>query len=125
MSQQGKTLEGYFEFLDSGEIRIKGTRVGIEIVLRDYLEGAAPEEIALRYPTLSLEQIHATILYYLCHTKEMNRYLREWWREGEAAWHEQQTRPSKLVRVLRKRVEAERRRLQERYPTLIEPVSAR
>ncbi len=58
-------LESYFEFLDSGEIRIKGTRVGLEIVIRDYLQGASPEEIVLRYPTLSLEQVHAAILYYL------------------------------------------------------------
>jgi uncharacterized protein (DUF433 family) len=39
--------------------------VGIETVVRDYWEGASPEEIARRYPTLTLEQIHATITYAL------------------------------------------------------------
>ena len=47
-------LEGYFEFLAEDAIRLRGTRVGIETVVRDYLEGASPEEIALRYPTLTL-----------------------------------------------------------------------
>lgn len=60
-------LEGYFDFLGPDDIRIKGTRMGIEFVLRDYREGASPEEIVLRYPTLSLEQVHTTITYYLHH----------------------------------------------------------
>ncbi len=54
-------LEHYFEFIAEDAIRLKGTRVGIETIVRAYQEGASPEEIALRYPTLSLEQIHATI----------------------------------------------------------------
>ncbi len=39
-------LENYFDFLSDEDIRIKGTRIGIETVLEDYLEGASPEEIA-------------------------------------------------------------------------------
>ena len=41
-------LESYFDFLGPEDIRIRGTRVGIETVLDDYLEGASPEEIAAR-----------------------------------------------------------------------------
>ncbi len=44
-------LEQYFNFLDRDDIRIHGTRVGIETVLGDYLDGASPEEIAARYRT--------------------------------------------------------------------------
>ena len=58
-------MENYFEFLSPDDIRIKGTRVGIETVLDDYLGGASPEEIAARYRTLTLEQVYATITYYL------------------------------------------------------------
>ena len=47
-------LKDYFEFIDNEKIRVAGTRVGIETLLRDYQEGASPEEIVLRYPTLSL-----------------------------------------------------------------------
>jgi len=112
--QEELALESYFESLDSGEIRIKGTRVGIEIVLRDYLQGASPEEIVLRYPTLSLEQVHAVILYYLRNIEELNQYLKEWWQQGEAAWQKQQRYPSEFVRTLRRRLEMERQRLQKK-----------
>lgn len=106
-------LEDYFEFLDSGEIRIRGTRIGLEIVLRDYLQGASPEEIVLRYPTLSLEQVHATILYYLRDPERVHQYLEDCWRQGEEAWREQQSAPSEFVRVLRQRLEEHRQRLQQ------------
>jgi len=106
-------LQEYFEFLDSGEIHIKGTRVGLEIVLRDYLLGAGPEEIVLRYPTLSLEQVHAAILYYLQNTDRMNQYLRECWQLGEEAWMEQQRHPSPFVQELRRRMAERRRSLRE------------
>jgi hypothetical protein len=49
-------LENYFDFINEEAIRIKGTRVGIETVVRDYLHGASPEEIVLHYPTLTLER---------------------------------------------------------------------
>lgn len=105
-------LEEYFDFLESNDIRIKGTRVGIEIVLRDYLEGATSEEIVLRYPTLSLEQVHATITYYLHHKDTVDAYLARWWKEGEAAWQDQQRQPSEFVRELRRRIDQQRQALQ-------------
>ena len=58
-------LEDYFEFLASDDIRVKGTLVGIETILTDYLElGLFAEQIAARYPTLSVEQVYATLTYY-------------------------------------------------------------
>jgi hypothetical protein len=49
-------LENYFEFLSEEDIRIRGTRVGIETVLEDYLEGSSPEEIAARYRRIKQQQ---------------------------------------------------------------------
>ena len=58
-------LEDYFDFLAPDDIRVKGTRVGIETILSDYLDfGLFPEDIVLCYPTLSLEAVYATITYY-------------------------------------------------------------
>ncbi len=106
-------LESYFEFIDQKAIRIKGTRVGIETVLRDYKEGASPEEIVLRYPTLSLEQVHATIIYYLANREDVEAYL-EWVRQRqEQAWQEQQRHPSEFVRSLRERLEQQRQAMRE------------
>lgn len=106
-------LEGYFEFIDQEAIRIKGTRVSIETVLRDYKEGASPEEIVLRYPTLSLEQVHATIVYYLANREKVEAYLARVRRRQEEAWQEQQRHPSEFVRSLRKRLERQRQLLRE------------
>ena len=113
-------LESYFEFIAEDAIRITGTRVGIETVLRDYREGAGPEEIVLRYPTLSLEQVHATITYYLANREKVEAYLDMVRRRQEEAWQEQQRQPSAFVRSLRERVERQRQALRQRE---LEPTS--
>ena len=101
----------YFDFLSADDIRIKGTRVGIETVLDDYLNGASPEEIAARYRTLTLEQVYATITYYLRHQEEINAYLARWRAYAEAAWQEQQRNPPEFVRELRERIQHKREAL--------------
>ncbi len=106
-------LERYFEFVGEDAIRIAGTRVGIETVVRDYLEGASPEEIVLRYPTLSLEQVHATITYYLANRERVEAYLNRVRQRQEEGWQEQQRHPSAFVRSLRERVEQQRKELRE------------
>jgi len=93
-------LESYFEFLAPDDIRIKGTRIGIETVLDDYLNGASPEEIAVRYRNLSLEQVYATIIYYLHHQEQIDAYLEAWRRHGEGAWLEQQRNPPPVLKRL-------------------------
>jgi len=83
-------LENYLEFIGEHAIRIAGIRVGIETVLRDYREGASPEEIILRYPTLSLEQVYATIAYYLANRNKVEVYLERVRKQQEEAFNEQQ-----------------------------------
>lgn len=94
-------LEDYFDFLSPDDIRLKGHRIGIDDVISLYLEGYTPEEIAVNLPTLSLEQIHATITYYLHNRSEIDAYLTRL-----AAWREQRYReweatPSPVVQRLR------------------------
>lgn len=102
-------LEKYFEFIDSESIRVAGTRVGIETILRDYRQGASPEEIVLHYPTLSLEQVHATITFYLASREKVDSYLRKTRQRDEEAWREQQRQPSEFLIALRKRLDRQRR----------------
>jgi hypothetical protein len=73
-------------------------------VVYDYQEGASPEEIALRYPTLTLEQIHATITYYLAHPDRVDAYLQRVWQQQEAAHQQSQQHASALIRSLRERM---------------------
>ena len=97
-------LESYFDFVEEDVIRIKGNRIDIEIVLEDYLAGASPEEILLRYPTLNPEKIHATILYYLAKREEVEAYLERVRRLDEEASQEQLRNPSPFIVELRERL---------------------
>ena len=60
------------------DVRLRGTRVGVEHVLEAYLAGSLPEEIALDFPTISLEQVHGTIAWYLRNRSEADAYLERW-----------------------------------------------
>ncbi len=94
-------LEDYFDFLSEDDIRIKGHRIGIDNVLDYYLAGYMPEEIAANLPTLSLEQIYATITYYLHNRARIDAYLSRLARWREQRYQESVAHPSPLVQRLR------------------------
>ena len=62
---------------ESGAIRVGNSRVLLELVIRAFQDGASPESIVQRYPTLSLSDVYTTIGYYLRHQQEINAYLNE------------------------------------------------
>lgn len=95
-------LESYFEFLSEDDIRIRGTRIGIETVLEDYLGGSSPEEIATRYRSLSLEQVYATITYYWRNQNQVDGYLQAWRDYTDQAVQENARHPSEVIRRLKK-----------------------
>lgn len=98
-------LEDYFDQIAPDDIRIKGHRIGIESVLYEYLfRELSPEQIAQRFPSLELEQIYATILYYLRNRETVDAYMRDWlvWREQVRA--EQDRNPPPVVIRLRERL---------------------
>lgn len=43
---------------------IIGSRVPLELVIREYKNGAPAESIAFSFPTLSLEQIYGALAFY-------------------------------------------------------------
>lgn len=76
-------LDEYFEFRAPDDIRLKGHRLGIETVLYEYIHrGRTPEQIAADFDTLSLEEVYATILYYLRHREAIDAYLATWLEHG-------------------------------------------
>lgn len=103
LSSGDMLLEDYFDFLADDDIRLKGTRVGIETILFDYLfKAKTPEEIAKTYTSLSLEQVYATILYYLHNKDKVEAYITDWLEWGERMRAEQQRHPRPVVERLRK-----------------------
>ncbi len=103
-------LESYFDFVNETAIRIKGTRVGIESVLSAYWVGSSAEEIALRFATVSLEQVHATITYYLANRASVREYIARVKQQRVQGWDEQQENPEPFVVALRAKLEQQRHR---------------
>lgn len=98
----GTQLEAYFDFLAADDIRLKGHRLGIESILHEYLHHAqTPEQIAERYPTLRIDQIYATILYYHLNKPHIEAYLRAWLDDARIARMQQQMNPSAVVLKIR------------------------
>ena len=87
-------IETYFDFLAADDIRIKGTRVGIETVLYEYIHNSqTPEAIAGNYYTLTLEQVYATILYYLQNREKIGVYLEDYLEYCRTAREEYEKNP--------------------------------
>lgn len=72
-------LEDNFDFVPPPyeQIRLKGTRIGIEHVIRYHNGGMTAEQIAhaFAYP-LPLAQVYAAITYYLHRQDELDAYVR-------------------------------------------------
>ncbi|NEP58991.1 MAG: DUF433 domain-containing protein [Symploca sp. SIO2G7] len=103
MKQLGDPLEKYFHFYRPDDIRLKGTRVGIEHILKEYIHnGKSPEEIDSHFSTVSLEQIYATILYYLRNQEAVGKYFHQWLDYCRQAQEEHdQNPPPAVLRLLK------------------------
>ncbi len=105
-------LEDYFDFLADDDIRLRHTRGGIETILYEYIHrDQTPEVIQQRFPSLTLEQIYATILYYLHNREQVSAYLADWLEWGQRMREEQHRNPPPFVTRLR----AARQELQPAY----------
>lgn len=105
-------LEDYFDFLAPNDIRLKGHRIGIETILFDYLElGLFPEDLVLRYPTLNLEKVYATITYYWRNQEQVDTYLKTIREHEQRMRAEQELNPPppllRLREMIRRRQQAE------------------
>lgn len=74
-------------------VRVAGTRVTLDTVVRAFQRGATPEEIAQDYSAVSLPDIYAVIAYYLRHRSEVDAYLQRREREHAELEREIKARP--------------------------------
>lgn len=96
------SLSDYFAFLADHDIRVKGTRIGIEHILYEYIHNAkTAETIADQFPTVSLEQVYATILYYLQNKAAIGQYLSDWLHYTLTAEAEQDNHPDPGIQRLK------------------------
>lgn len=96
-------LESYFDFLADDDIRIKGSRIGIESVLYEFIyRNKSAEDIAGQFPSITPEKIYATILYYLSNRESTEKYLLDWLDFNRKMRDEQAENPPPIVLRLRK-----------------------
>ncbi len=66
---------------ERGTIRVGATRVTLDVVIEEFIEGATPEEIALNYP-ITVSEAYGAVTWYLMRREEADAYLGE--RAGKA-----------------------------------------
>ncbi|MGK7928783.1 MAG: DUF433 domain-containing protein [Spirulina sp.] len=96
-------LENYFNVLRPDNIRIRGTRIGIELILYEYIYNhKSAEEINSLFHTVTLEEVYATILYYLQDRENVKQYVDNWLKYCEDAEAEHDKNPPPVVARLLK-----------------------
>ena len=91
----------------NGGYYVAGSRVSLASIIYEHRDGASAEAIRQNFPTLSLEQIHGAIAFYLGHQGEAEAYLRELERKWEAL--ERSAKPARTE--LQQRLDEARKRL--------------
>jgi uncharacterized protein (DUF433 family) len=67
-----------------GGLRVGGTRVLLESLVAAFDRGDSPEEIREQFPSVSLGDVYAVLTYYVRHHGEVEAYLAERERRGDA-----------------------------------------
>lgn len=91
----------------AGALRVGQSRVLLEIVIRAFEDGAAPETIVQQYPALALADVYAVIAYYLRHVDEVDKYLSGRELQAQIAGRRVQTQQGDLT-AIRARLLAQR-----------------
>jgi uncharacterized protein (DUF433 family) len=67
-----------------GSFYVRGSRVPLGHIVREYQRGESPEAVRSHYPALSLEQVYGAIAFYLGHASEVESDIAEREREEDA-----------------------------------------
>jgi len=68
---------------EHGTVRVGDSQVLLDIVIREFNNGAEPEAIAHGHPTFDLADVYGVIAYYLRHRTEIDDNLRARRQEAE------------------------------------------
>lgn len=94
---------------NDGTIRVRGSRVTLDVIVRQFKQGATAEQILEDFPGLRLRDVYGAIYYYLDHEKEVEGYLKK---QKDAAAETRRFIESKNdSKVLRERIRARHKQL--------------
>ena len=96
--------KGYVERKENA-YRIARSRVSLDSVVYEFLNGQSPERIQESFPTLSLEQVYGAITFYLAHRDEVDAYLIE----GDRKFEEIRERSRQMNPSLSRKLEEAKR----------------
>ncbi|MCC6366322.1 MAG: DUF433 domain-containing protein [Bryobacterales bacterium] len=99
-------MQREFVEMRNGAYYLAGSRVSLASIIYEYRDGATAETIRENFPTLSLEQIHGAIAFYLGHRDEAEAYLRAL----EKKWEELQNSAEPADFELQRRIDEARKR---------------
>ena len=81
---------------------VAGTRIGLDVVIREFRDGRSPEEIFDAYPSIgSLLRVYGTITFILEHSDEIDSYLKTQDEKWEAFKSSNPLTPEMIERVER------------------------
>jgi len=85
-----------------GVYRVGGTRVSLDCLVYLFREGISVEGMVESYPTLTLEQVHGALAFYLANQKEVDAYLLEAERASETEHQLSREKNADLITRLRR-----------------------
>ena len=91
---------------EGGVFRITGTRVTLDSIVREFKDGATPEQIQEDYPSVTLSDIYSVVAYYLQHSRAVEDYLNAHAQAAKEVRREVESRVD--IRGLRERLKQRR-----------------
>lgn len=79
-----------------GSIRVKGTRLLIDMIIGAHNRGECPEDIFESFPSdiYKVADIYSIIAYYLTHKTKIDKYLDKREKEAEKIWKKIEALPN-------------------------------
>ncbi|MDQ3088020.1 MAG: DUF433 domain-containing protein [Acidobacteriota bacterium] len=89
------------EVWEDGTIRVKGTRLLIDMIVNAHNRGECPEEIFESFPSTeyTVADIYSVIAYYLSHKSKIDKYLTKREKEAEKIWKKIESDPKHQART--------------------------
>jgi uncharacterized protein (DUF433 family) len=85
-----------------GAYRVGDTRVSLDSLIYLFREGMSAESMAESYPTLTLEQVHGALAFYLANQKAIDAYLAEGQRAAELQNQQSRQTNAELIAKLQR-----------------------
>jgi uncharacterized protein (DUF433 family) len=87
------------EVWEDGSIRVKGTRLLVDMIINAYKRGEIAEEIADSFSAATAAEVHLIIAYYLTHKADMEMYLDGRKDDAERIWQKIESDPKHQARI--------------------------